>query len=69
MQLSPLLVQELKVAGQFVHGSQISSNGQRLPIDTGGFEQSPNRGEVEFVAFGGGAPVKLGAGIGPSWSG
>ena len=69
VQLSPLRVQELKVAGQFVQGSQISSNGQRLLIDTGGFEQSPNRGEVESVTFGGGAPVKLGAGIEPSWSG
>jgi hypothetical protein len=69
VQLSPLRVQELKVNGQPVQGSEISSDGQRLLVDVGGFEQSPNFGEVESVGFAGGVPDKLTRGTEPSWSG
>jgi hypothetical protein len=62
-------VLELKVNGQPVQGSEISSDGQRLLVDVGGFEQSPNFGEVESVGFTGGVPDKLTRGTGPSWSG
>jgi hypothetical protein len=69
VQLSPLRVKPLKVAGQYVQGEEISRDGRRLLIDTGAFEQSPNHGEVESVGFGGGAPTKLVRGTQPSWSG
>jgi hypothetical protein len=74
VQLSPLQVKPLRVAGQSpdaqqVQGAQISSNGQRLLVDVGGFEQPPNHGEVESVGFTGGTPTKLARGTQPSWSG
>jgi hypothetical protein len=74
VQLSPLQVKPLKVAGQSVdaeqvQGSQISANGRRLLVDVGGFEQSPSHGEVESVGFAGGTPTKLAHGSQPSWSG
>jgi hypothetical protein len=74
VQLSPLQVKPLNVAGQSVdaeqvQGSQISANGQRLLIDVGGFEQPPSHGEVESVGFNGGTPTKLAHGSQPSWSG
>lgn len=68
VQLSPLRVQPLKVDGQPVQGGQISRDGQRLLIDAGGFEQSPNHGEVESIGFSGGTPVRLSRGAEPSWN-
>jgi hypothetical protein len=74
VQLSPLELRPLRVTGQSpdaeqVQGAQISSNGKRLLIDVGGFEQSPNHGEVESVGFSGGPATKLAHGTQPSWSG
>ncbi len=69
VQLSPLRIQEVKVGGTAVQGGDISSDGQRLLIDAGGFEQSPNHGEVETIGFAGGTPVRLARGTQPSWSG
>jgi hypothetical protein len=68
VQLSPLRVRQLTVDGQPVQGGAISSDGTRLLVDAGGFEQSPNHGEVESVGFAGGAPTKLTRGSEPSWS-
>jgi hypothetical protein len=73
VQLSPLEVKPLDVAGQPVNagqvqGAQISGDGKRLLVDVGGFEQPPNKGEVESVSFGGGTPTKLARGTQPSWS-
>jgi Tol biopolymer transport system component len=74
VQLSPLEVKPLRVAGESkyagqVQGVEISSNGQRLLVDVGGFEQPPNHAEVESVSFAGGTPTKLAHGAEPSWSG
>jgi hypothetical protein len=74
VQLSPLQVKPLRVAGQSpdaqqVQGAQISSDGRQLLIDVGGFEQPPNHGEVESVGFAGGTATKLARGTQPSWSG
>jgi Tol biopolymer transport system component len=73
VQLSPFQVKPLNVAGQPVNagqvqGAQISSNGKRLLVAVGSFEQPPNKGEVESVGFGGGTPTKLAHGTQPSWS-
>jgi WD40 repeat protein len=73
VQLSPFQVKPLKVAGQSVdaeqvQGEQISSNGKRLLVDVGSFEEPPSKGEVESVSFGGGTPTKLAHGSQPSWS-
>jgi hypothetical protein len=74
VQLSPLQIKPLRVAGQSpdaeqVQGEQISSDGRHLLIDVGGFEQPPNHGEVESVGFAGGTATKLARGTQPSWSG
>jgi hypothetical protein len=74
VQLSPLEVKPLKVAGQSVdagqvQGAQISSDGKRLLVDVGGLEHAADKGEVESVGFGGGIATKLAAGSQPSWSG
>jgi hypothetical protein len=73
VQLSPLEVKPLQVAGQPVNaeqvqGEQISSDGERLLVDVGGLEHAPNKGEVESVSFGGGTATKLAHGSQPSWS-
>jgi hypothetical protein len=73
VQLSPFQVKPLDVAGQRVNaeqvqGAQISSDGKRLLVDVGSFEEAPDKGEVETVSFAGGTPTKLAHGSQPSWS-
>lgn len=59
---------ELIVDGQSVTGWGISRDGKRVLIVFGGFEQSPNHGKIESIAWGGGTPTVLEPhGYQPSW--
>lgn len=69
VQLSPLRIAPLKVDGRLAQAAQISSTGQRVLVDVGGFLQAPNDSEVESVSFAGGTATKLARGAQPSWGG
>ena len=68
VQLAPLRIRPLLVDGKQVQGSQISSDGRRVLVDTGAFENPPDRGTVQSVGFDGADPVRLARGAQPSWN-
>jgi Tol biopolymer transport system component len=60
---------ELKVGTKAVTAWGISPDGRSILIAVGGFEEPPNRGEIETIPFSGGHPSLLIAhGNFPSWS-
>jgi Tol biopolymer transport system component len=60
---------KLMVGGHSVTGGAISSDGQRLLVDLGGFLNPPDAGVVESIPFsGGGATVLIAHGSAPSWN-
>ena len=69
VQLDPLKVRQVVIAGNGVQGHAISANGRSLLVDSGELFNPPNRGEVQTVPFGGGKARKLVAGAQPSWNG
>jgi hypothetical protein len=69
IQVSPRKVSQVMVGRQSVQGAGISSDGRRLLVDVGDFEQSPSHGGVETLGFGGGGAVKVVPGANASWNG
>jgi hypothetical protein len=69
IQITPREVSQVRIGHQYVQGAGISSDGTRLLVDVGDFEQSSSRGFVETLAFGGGGVVKVTQGADASWSG
>ncbi|HTX46641.1 MAG TPA: hypothetical protein VMD48_10195 [Solirubrobacteraceae bacterium] len=59
---------KLRVGKKIVTGWGISSNGERVLVDVGGFENDNSAGEVESLPFGGGQPrILVRHGDYPSW--
>ncbi len=70
VQLHPLRVSQVRVNGQPVQAGAISSSGDTLLLDSGGFENYADAGTVETVPFAGGHPLlKLSRGAFPTWNG
>lgn len=68
IQLKPLRVRQVTVAGRQVQGGAISRNGRELLVDQGAFENPANKGIVETVGFTGGRAHRLTRGADPSWN-
>jgi hypothetical protein len=69
IQVRPRKVSQVTIGHQSVQAAGISSDGTRLLLDVGDFEQSSSRGAVETLAFGGGHRVKVAQGADSSWNG
>lgn len=68
VQISPLRVNQIKVAGDPVQGGAVSTNGRRLLVDQGAFMRPPSDGRVEWIPFSGGRAHPLAHGADPSWN-
>ncbi len=69
IQITPRKITQITRGQTTVQPAGISSNGQRVLLDVGSFETSPNYGTVDTVPFGGGRLVKVVAGADASWNG
>lgn len=69
IQISPRKVSPVTVGKQSIQAAGISSDGTRLLVDVGDFEQSSSDGSVETLGFGGGGVVKVAQGADASWNG
>jgi len=69
IQISPRKVSPVTVGKQSLEAAGISSDGTRLLVDVGDFEQSSSDGSVETLAFAGGDVVKVAMGADASWNG
>lgn len=68
VELKTRAVHELHVGKQIVTPWGISSNGKRVLVDVGGFENDNSAGKVESLLFGGGKPtILVRHGDYPSW--
>jgi hypothetical protein len=69
IQISPRKVTQVTLGQDSVQAAGISSDGTRLLVDVGDFEQSSGSGSVDTLAFGGGGVVKVAPGTNASWNG
>jgi hypothetical protein len=69
VQIAPRSVKQVKVGKQYVQAAGISTDGTRLLVDVGDFEQSSSRGAVDTLAFTGDHVVKVTQGADSSWNG